>query len=157
MPEPHMPQFRIAVYDDISPILRLLKPPAEKGVILPRTHREIANTFSQFVIAEDAGQILGCVAHKNYSGGLFEVRSLVVCPEMQGFGIGSQLVREIIAVCKKKGAVRIFALTYRPGLFRKLGFCQVEKSHFPQKVWDDCSRCPKRDCCDETAMLLKSP
>lgn len=157
MPEPDLRSFRVAVYDDTAPILRLLRPAAEKGLILPRTYREIANRVSQFVIAEDAGQIVGCVTHKDYSRGLFEVRSLVVAPEMQGRGIGSQLVREIVKVCKGKGARRIFALTYRPRLFEKLGFCRVEKNLFPEKVWDDCLRCPKRDSCDETAMLLKYP
>ena len=30
----------------------------------------------------------------------------------------------------------------------------VEKDTLPLKVWSDCVRCPKRDGCDEIAMVM---
>ena len=50
---------------------------------------------------------------------------------------------------------RLFALTLRPDFFSSLGFEEVPKSLFPEKIWSDCSKCAKRSRCDETAMLLK--
>ncbi|MCF7855891.1 MAG: GNAT family N-acetyltransferase, partial [Candidatus Pacebacteria bacterium] len=53
------------------------------------------------------------------------------------------------------GAQRIFALTYHPRLFEHQGFQRVSKDLFPEKVWHDCAKCPKRDRCDEIALLKK--
>ena len=46
------------------------------------------------------------------------------------------------------------SLTYEQRFFEKLGFEVVPKESLPLKVWSDCVRCPKRDGCDETAMVL---
>ncbi len=48
---------------------------------------------------------------------------------------------------------RVFALTYEQAFFEKLGFVVVEKSALPLKVWSVCIKCPKRDGCDEIAMV----
>jgi amino-acid N-acetyltransferase len=37
--------------------------------------------------------------------------------------------------------------------FQNLGFKEVERGELPLKVWKDCVRCPKFQCCDEIAML----
>jgi amino-acid N-acetyltransferase len=34
-----------------------------------------------------------------------------------------------------------------------MGFEVVSKDTLPLKVWSDCVRCPKRDGCDEIAMV----
>jgi amino-acid N-acetyltransferase len=47
----------------------------------------------------------------------------------------------------------LFAFTYVPGFFGKLGYRQVERGDLPLKAWKDCLRCPKFQCCDEIAML----
>ena len=49
----------------------------------------------------------------------------------------------------------MFALTLQVEFFARLGFVQVDKAIFPQKVWLDCRQCPKRHQCDETAMELR--
>lgn len=149
--------FRRAAFDDINAIVDLLNKFAAQGVILPRTYREVATTVDQFIVASLADVTVGCVTLKDYGQGLFEIRSLAVSPNMQGGGIGSQLVLEAREAAQKMNASRIFALTYRPHLFEQLNFHQVKKELFPQKVWNDCSRCPKRDRCDEIAVLLKCP
>jgi amino-acid N-acetyltransferase len=45
------------------------------------------------------------------------------------------------------------SLTYEQAFFEKLGFVVVDKDTLPLKVWSDCVRCPKRDGCDEIAMV----
>jgi amino-acid N-acetyltransferase len=47
----------------------------------------------------------------------------------------------------------LFAFTYVPEFFRKMGFFEVERGELPLKVWKDCLRCPKFQCCDEIAVL----
>jgi amino-acid N-acetyltransferase len=70
-----------------------------------------------------------------------------------GQRIGSHLVEAAVGEAVKRGAKSVFALTYHPDLFRRQGFKRVTKDLFPQKVWNDCSRCRKRDHCDEIAVL----
>jgi len=45
------------------------------------------------------------------------------------------------------------SLTYEQRFFEKLGFDVVSKDSLPLKVWSDCVRCPKREGCDEIAMV----
>ena len=53
------------------------------------------------------------------------------------------------------GPFRVFALTYQEKFFRHLGFRIVDKSLFPEKIWSDCAVCPKKDRCDEIAVLME--
>ena len=41
--------------------------------------------------------------------------------------------------------------------FRRLGFQVVDKYSFPPKIWSDCCVCPKKDHCDETAVMIGVP
>ncbi len=47
----------------------------------------------------------------------------------------------------------VFAFTYVPGFFRKLGYREVHRGELPLKAWKDCLRCPKFQACDEIAVL----
>ena len=48
----------------------------------------------------------------------------------------------------------VFAFTYVPDFFGKMGFAEVERGELPLKAWKDCLRCPKFQCCDEVAMYF---
>jgi amino-acid N-acetyltransferase len=68
--------------------------------------------------------------------------------------VGRDLVQACLAEAATLGIARVFALTYQPGFFRKLGFVDIEKSELPQKVWGDCMRCAKFPDCDEWAVVI---
>jgi len=51
------------------------------------------------------------------------------------------------------GLDAVFAFTYVPGFFGKVGFNEVERGELPLKAWKDCLRCPKFHSCDEIAVL----
>jgi amino-acid N-acetyltransferase len=53
---------------------------------------------------------------------------------------------------RQMGLRRLFALTYKPIFFGKLGFVEIEKSQLPHKIWGDCIKCAKFPECDEIAM-----
>jgi amino-acid N-acetyltransferase len=84
---------------------------------------------------------------------LAEVRSLAVDPAAQGRGVGRALVEAIVEEARRLKIQRVFALTYEEKFFAKLGFVTVEKAALPLKVWSACIKCPKRDGCDEIAMV----
>ena len=146
--------FRPAQAEDAERIADMLVPYAREGLVLPRSAAEIRGHIASFLVAERGGQVLGCVALRDYGSGLQEVRSLVVSPEAAGHGIDTQLVDAAVELARTRGASRVFALTLRSHLFCRLGFIEVDKAMFPQKVWLDCARCRKRDQCDEVAVLL---
>jgi amino-acid N-acetyltransferase len=85
-------------------------------------------------------------------------RILVIscAPNLEGKGIGRALVEAIIATLKiERGNFCLFALTYQEKFFQKLGFHLVVKEMFPQKIWSDCAACPKKDNCDELAVVFQ--
>ena len=138
--------------EDLLPIYELLTEPARQGLILPRSKQNVKDNLHTFQVAEIDHRVIGCVSLRDFGNGLFEIRSLVVADQYGGRGLGSTLAREAIQKAANQGAVTVFALTYRPHLFERLGFSIVPKSHFPQKVWEDCRKCPHRDRCDEIAV-----
>ncbi|MFA4943831.1 MAG: GNAT family N-acetyltransferase [Lentisphaeria bacterium] len=159
MPTPILHKLRPARLADAEVLVGLIAPYVESGLVLPRSAAEVREQAGQFLVAENGtGAIVGCVALRDYGAGLVEIRSLAVAPAFGNHGIGSHLVESAVALAKERGAARIFALTMRPHLFCRLGFHEVAKERwlreFPQKVWNDCRFCRKRDRCDETAVLL---
>ena len=76
-------------------------------------------------------QPLGTGALKSLGGGEFEVKSMYTAEHSRRRGIGSVVLRHLIAVCKRRGARRISLETgsweyFRPAvaLYRKHGFIE---------------------------------
>lgn len=148
---------RNAVLDDIDRIYDLLDEYAKQNIVLPRSKEDIALFISNFTVAEFEDNVCGCVAVRDFGNNLFEIRSLVVSPELQNKGIGKAMINSVIETLKVKyDNWRLFALTLSPDFFAAIGFKKVEKDLFPEKIWSDCSKCSKRCCCDEIAYLLDS-
>jgi amino-acid N-acetyltransferase len=82
-----------------------------------------------------------------------EVRSLAVDPASKGHGLGRRIVEALEADARENSLHSLFAFTYVPGFFAKLGFEGVERGELPLKAWKDCLRCPKFQNCDEIAVL----
>jgi amino-acid N-acetyltransferase len=85
---------------------------------------------------------------------LAEVRSLAVREDRQGAGLGALLVRAHLAEARHLGLSTVFALTYRPAFFERLGFRQADVMTLPRKVWNECYRCPKFPTCNEIAVVI---
>ena len=147
---------RPATVEDIDAIFELLELYTASGIVLKRSKEDIAGYLKNFVVAVDNGSVCGCCAARHFGNNLFEVRSLVVSPACQGKGIGRKLVTFIIDRLNREVADwRLFTLTLQDKFFQSLGFEIVEKEIFPEKIWSDCSKCPKYHCCDEIALLLE--
>ena len=150
-------QVRAAVPEDVPAIHALLEPYADKKVVLRRSQEDILNYIGNFVVAVIDGKVCGCGAARDFGNELYEVRSLVVDPNIQKMGIGRAIVNFFVNRLKEqKINWKLFALTMTPGFFISLGFREVQKEMFPEKIWADCLKCAKYNCCDETAVLLAS-
>ena len=147
--------LRPAELPDVHNIHLLLHDYATEGVLLDRSEEDIAFYLKNFTVAVDENSnLLGCMAVRDFGSDLLEVRSLAIRRELRKSGIGRKLIAKAIErLDAQRTAYRLFALTLQPGFFERLGFEIVEKELFPEKIWADCSHCPKRDRCDEIAVI----
>lgn len=147
---------RMAEKKDVAQIQQLLEIYAREQIILSRTAEDIIENLGRFIVADSAGVIKGCVAIRDFGNDLLEVRSLAVQPDSFSRGIGRELIKKLISVLEsERHSFRLFALTYKTGFFVKLGFQRVSMDMFPEKIWSDCVNCPKKEHCDEEAVLLE--
>jgi amino-acid N-acetyltransferase len=128
---------------------------ADRDEMLHRPLNEIYENLRDFYVARDAeGEFLGCVALHLLWSDLAEVKSLAVRENRQLKGVGAALVRACLDEARAIGLPRVFALTYKPGFFEKLGFQIANVMNFPRKVWNECYRCPKFPSCNEIAVSI---
>jgi len=145
---------RKAKITDVKTIHRLVNEFAKKGEMIPRSLNDLYENIRDIFVYEDRGEIKGvCALHILWED-LAEVRSLSVRLDVQGIGIGKKLVTTCIKEAKMLGIKRLFALTYHPEFFEKMGFVVTDKSKLPQKIWGECLRCPKFPECDESAVIM---
>ena len=145
--------IRSATIHDVPRIQAIINSHAELGRMLFKSLAQIYESLRDFGVYEIDGQVVGCAALTILWADLAEIRSLAVDETQRGRGIGATLVRWTIEEARRLQIRRIMALTYEQRFFEKLGFMVVPKESLPLKVWSDCVRCPKRDGCDEIAMV----
>lgn len=146
-------RIRPAQAHEIEAIRALFAEEVAAGRMLPRAEHEIRARLDDWLVAEEWGQIAGCVSLVPFNGSLCEVRSLAVHPAYRGRRIASALVREALALAERRGIERVLVLTRAAPLFEKLGFRRDFVANFPEKVWRDCAPCPFRHACDEVALI----
>jgi len=147
--------IRPAIITDAPAICSLINYYAERGRMLHRSLESVYQSLRDFLVMEERGELVACVATELFWADLAEVRSLAVAPHARGKGLGTKLVRKAIAVAQKLGVHKLFALTYEKEFFARLGFDVISRDQLPEKVWRACVYCPKADNCDETAMILR--
>ena len=123
--------------------------------MLPRTEFDVSENIRDFSVAYDGNTLVGCGALHFYTPTTGEVRSLAVLPSIKLRGIGRLVVEALETDARLNELESIFAFTYVPQFFGKLGFGEVERGELPLKVWKDCLRCPKFQNCDEIAVLKR--
>jgi amino-acid N-acetyltransferase len=147
--------FRKPKMADTEKIQALINYHAKKDEMLPRALNDIYECIRDFWVYVEDGEIVGCAAlHVDWLD-LAEIRSLAVADEHKGHGIGKHLVKCCLDDAKQLNITKVFALTYKPEFFRKLGFRDITKDQLPQKIWSDCIKCHKFPNCDEYAVLIE--
>jgi amino-acid N-acetyltransferase len=112
----------------------------------------MSENIRDFTVVYAGSQLIGCGALHFYTPTSGEIRSLAVAPEVKRQGVGVFLTEALEKEAVTNGLHAIFAFTYVPDFFRKMGFEQVDRGLLPRKVWKDCLSCPKFQCCDEIAV-----
>jgi amino-acid N-acetyltransferase len=146
--------IRKATIDDIKDMQELINFYAKADRMLPRSLNELYENIRDFFVYEEGGKISGCCALHVAWENLAEIKSLAVEESKQKKGIGVMLVKEALSDAKKLKVKRVFALTYVPLFFEKLGFKRIEHAELPHKIWSECIKCVKFPDCAENALAL---
>lgn len=139
---------------DVEAMHQMINCFADRGEMLHRPLNEIYENLRDFTVARLDGETIGCVALHFLWSDLAEVKSLAVREDRQLAGVGAGLVRACLAEARGVGLPKVFALTYKPRFFEKLGFELADVMAFPRKVWGECYRCPKFANCTEIALSI---
>ena len=153
--------IRPATIHDVPRIQEIINSHAELGKMLFKSLAQLYEDLRDFAVFETdeatgaapTHRVIGCVGLTIIWADLAEVRSLAVAGGHQGKGVGKRLVEWTLDEARRLGIRRVMSLTYEQRFFEKLGFEVVPKETLPLKFWTDCFRCPKREGCDEIAMV----
>lgn len=146
-------QFRKAAVRDVKSIHSLVNTFAKNDNMLPRSLNEIYEHIRDYFVCTDNDQIIAVAALHVLWEDLAEVRSIAVSKKYQRQGIGRKLINKCLKDALNLEVKRIFALTYYPEYFKKLGFVEIDKNELPHKIWGDCMKCPKFPDCSEVAVI----
>ena len=148
--------LRSARVTDVPEIQRLINVFADRDEMLHRSLPELnENVRDFFAVTEGAdGPVIATAALHVCWSHLAEVKSLAVREDHQGAGHGRTLVEACLHEARELQLRQVFALTYQPRFFTRLGFRVVDKATLPHKVWNECLRCPKFDDCHEVAVVI---
>lgn len=148
--EIHVRTATIRDMRQVEPLIALF---AQRSLMLPKSHDQLARLFREFVVAVDGeGTVVGCGALRVYTESLAEIASLAVAEHAHGRGIGRRIVDRLVQDAGGLGIGTVFALTLQEEFFHRSGFRTVPREMFPLKVWADCRTCPKLHACDEIAV-----
>jgi N-acetylglutamate synthase-like GNAT family acetyltransferase len=85
--------------------------------------------WPNFVVAEDCGAIVGLGQVKAHGDGSRELASIAVVPANQGSGIGSEVIRTLLA--REDGVLHLTCRSQMQGYYERFGFRRLERSEFP--------------------------
>ena len=148
-----MDKVEKAIITDAPQIHKLINHFADDELMLPRPLSEIYENIRDYFVCKKGTQVVACASlHVNWAD-LAEIKSVAVAEDSQKQGMGERMIRACLAEAEELSIPTVFCLTYQQGFFEKFGFRQLDKMDLPQKVWNECYRCPKFPNCDEVALI----
>jgi amino-acid N-acetyltransferase len=117
---------RIARRTDAPAIEALIARFVSSGTLLPRSAEFIGEHADHFLVATDAGRVVGCVHLEEYAPSLAEIRSLAVDPTCHGQGLGAALVEAAERLARRRDIALLFAVSNNDAFFRGRGYAPRE-------------------------------
>ncbi len=145
--------MRKATLNDVKKIQKLVNDFAKEEVMLPRSLNEIYENIRDFWVMENEGDVVACCALHPVWENMAEIKSLAVGKEFQGKKMGRLLVKACEEEALTLNVKKLFALTFVPDFFEKLGFTRGEKETMPHKIWSECINCPHFPDCNEELVV----
>lgn len=112
----------------------------------------VSDCIERFFVAEAGGTIVGSIGMERH-GPFALLRSAAVSQPLQGRGIGSRLVEELIADAERQGVSAMYLLTTTAeGYFPSFGFQQVDREAVPSDLADS----PElKGACPASAIVMR--
>jgi amino-acid N-acetyltransferase len=111
----------------------------------------VKDNFSNFVVAEDDGEIAGAIGLEEF-GAVALLRSAVVSPEHRGSGIGRLLVERLLEGAEVAGIEELYLLTTNADqYFPRFGFTRTTRSAVPDAVK---ASAEFQGACPDTAIVM---
>ena len=137
-------RIRNATGADLTAVERLLSASA-----LPLDG--VKDNFSNFVVAEDDGEIAGAIGLEEF-GAVALLRSAVVSPEHRGSGVGRRLVERLLEGAEVAGIEELYLLTTTAEkYFPRFGFTRTPRSAVPDAVK---ASAEFQGACPDTAVVM---
>ena len=115
-------EIRNATLSDVTALQTFMRPFVEAKHILPRSDEDMAVLIRHGFVAVQEKSIVGFAAIEIYSQKLAEIQALAVAGELQGQGVGSELVNRCVGRARAEGVLELMAITASESLFRQIGF-----------------------------------
>ena len=129
------------------------------GHMLARSLNELyehIRDYTVLVAADEDDKILGCCALESQWDGLAELKAMAIDDNVQGAGWGTKMVHQVLSECDELGIDCVYLLTNKMEFFARLEFVPLDMRELPQRVWSECTNCPKfMVACDEVAMTYR--
>jgi N-acetylglutamate synthase-like GNAT family acetyltransferase len=116
------PTIRPANAEDQATIRRMIR---EAGI------NPMDLKWPNFLVAEDAGSIVGIGQVKAHRDGSRELASIAVVPSRQGHGVGSMIVNSLLER-HGEGVLHLTCELKRQGFYERFGFRRIARSEFPR-------------------------
>ena len=134
--------IRRARTQDVRAIAGLVNVNVESRRLLGKATVTLYEDVQEFWVAERAsdGVVVGCGALHVMWEDLAEIRTVAVCPDCQGHGIGHRLVDELLGSAREVGVRRVFVLTFATGFFGRHGFAEIHGTPVSHEVYAELLR-----------------
>jgi amino-acid N-acetyltransferase len=115
-------EVRRARTQDVPAIRTLVEAYVADRILLAKDLVTLYEDVPDFRVAVLDGDVVGCGAIHVLWEDIAEVRTLAVQPGLHGRGVGSALLRALLATAQDLGVRRVFCLTFEVGFFGAHGF-----------------------------------
>ena len=95
-------------------------------VLLAKEIVTLYESVQEFLVAELAGDVVGCAALHVLWADLGEIRTVAVHPRVLGRGVGHAIVAGLIENARELGLARLFVLTFEKHFFGGHGFVEID-------------------------------
>jgi amino-acid N-acetyltransferase len=139
-PRPEEVIVRPATTADVAHIRRLVDTFSPDRRLLSKATVALYEDVQEFVVAEIAGDVVGCGGLHVMWEDLAEIRTLAVDPVVAGRGVGSRIVEELLSRARTVGVKRVFVLSFEVEFFRRYGFVEIEGTPVDHDVFEQLLR-----------------
>ena len=132
--------IRSAKTGDVKKIRAIVDAYSDQRRLLSKETVTLFEAVQEFVVAELAGEVIGCGALHVLWEDLAEVRTVAVIESMHGKGVGHQILDQVLKNAKEIGVKKVFCLTFETKFFGAHGFEEIQGTPVTPEVYQQMIR-----------------